>query len=122
MAQLYILTPLADGPFAGLGLVDRAVFGAIWDRYKVSCYTQVGTAGDCPYIDDDGNVYCFYKQADLARVVGVSDRTLRRSLAVLRERGLIVTCKTAYMGTCRYYVGRDARVWLQPQRAVSLIR
>lgn len=115
MGQLYLLIPLAEGPFEGLCLADRAVFGAIWDRYRVSCYTKVGTAGECEYMDSDGEVFCYFRQDELAYLVGVSERSLRRSLVTLRERGLIRTTKVGYKGTCRYYVGREARLWLRPK-------
>lgn len=117
MAQLYLLVPLADGPFKGLGLTERAVFGAIWDRYRVSCYTQLGTPGDCEYMDSNGEVFCYFRQDELAYIVGLSERSLRRALATLREAGLIRTRKVGYKGTCRYYVTYEAREWLRPQKS-----
>lgn len=115
-----MLVPLADGPFEGLGLTERAIFGAIWGRYRVSCYTQLGSAGDCPYMDDDGQVYCFWRQDDLAAVVGVSDRTLRRALDNLRSAGLIRTRKAGYGGACKYYVTYEARAWLKTKKQDNL--
>ena len=71
-------------------------------------------------MDDDGQVFCYFRQADLAALVGCSERTLRRALIALRDRGLIYTRKVTYAGACRYYVGRDARIWLRPAQAREL--
>lgn len=70
-------------------------------------------------MDSDGQVFCYFRQDDLAAVVGVSDRTLRRALDALRREGLIRTCKAGYGGACKYYVGREAREWLRPRRGIT---
>lgn len=116
MGQVYTLCPLPQGPFAALDPLARLCFGAIWDRYKVSCYNVTGSTGDSPWYDhDEDEVFCVFGQGELARLLGISERTVRRCLGDLKAAGLIWWRKAQYAGSCRYYVDYTARAYLRPQ-------
>ena len=116
MSRLYTLVPLPEGPFRGLDPVSRMVFGAIWDRYKLSSYNVTGTPGDSPWYDHQtGAVFCVFSHAELAEAVGISERTVRRSLDALRDAGLLIWRKATYKGACRYYVTEYVRAYLRKQ-------
>ena len=101
----YCLVPLPDGPFAGLDLMSRAVFGLIWDRYRLSGYNVTGQGDASPWYDWDADaVYCVYDQRDLAAAIGCTDRTVRRCLDDLRRAGCLWWRRATYMGASRYYV------------------
>ena len=115
MSQLYTLVPLAEGPFAGLDPVTRLVFGVIWDRYKVSWKNVSNSTADSRWCDYelDGQVFCLFSQAEIGRIVGVTDRTVRSCLEKLRAAGVIDYRKASFKGACRYYVTDDTRHYLQ---------
>lgn len=116
MAQLYSLTPLPQGPFAGLDPLARLCFGLIWDRYRVSSYNVTGCAGDSPWYDPaEDEIFCVFGQGELAALVGVSERTIRRCLADLKAADVIWWRKAQYRGSCRYYVEYTIRQYLRPQ-------
>ncbi|MGN1250304.1 MAG: hypothetical protein ACI4XW_09505 [Candidatus Spyradocola sp.] len=103
MAQKYLLVPLAEGPLSGLDLVARAVLGALYDRIKLSSYNTAG--GDARFYDPyEGSCFCIYAQQELADLVGVSERTIRRALDVLASDNLVHWRKASYRGACRYYI------------------
>lgn len=103
MARLYTLVPLPSGSFASLDLAARAVFGEIYDRLRLSSYNQIGGSMDW-YDEAEQAVFCLYAQAELAKAVGISERTVRRCLEDLRRAGIVRWKKVAYMGTCRYFI------------------
>ena len=109
MAKYYTLVPLPQGDFEKLSLVDRAVFGMIWERYKLSSYKLLG--GDDRWYDHDRDeLFCIFAHEELARLVGVSEKTIRRSLKVLRDEAHMISWeKAGFMGACRYYVSEEAR-------------
>lgn len=118
MSQVYTLVPLPDGPFAGLDPTTRLIFGLLWDRYKLSGYTLMGSDGECPYYDYDlDRLYCVWSHSDLARTAGVSERTVRRSLDTLRARDLITWRKARYSGACQYYIEPGVEYYLR--RSIS---
>ena len=104
MAKYYTLVPLPLGIFEGMALIDRAVFGLIWERYRLSCYKVAGGCED--WVDDeDGSVFCIFSHAEMAAQIGTSEKTIRRSLQVLRdEHCLIDWRKASFKGACRYYI------------------
>lgn len=103
MAQLYQLVPLPQGVFSGMDLVTRAVIGCIYDRIKLSMYNATG--GDERFYDEyAGEYYCVYSQAELAEIIGVSERTVRRSLDLLKADNLVHWRKFTYRGANRYYL------------------
>lgn len=105
MAQKYMLVPLAKGLFAGYDLCTRAVIGALYDRHKLSSYNHIGSTGGAAWYDErEQAVYCVYSQAELAEQIGVSERTVRRSLDRLKDDQLIWWRKAAYKGANRYYL------------------
>ena len=121
MAQLYQLIPLPQGYFEGLSLVDRAIFGLIYDRLKLSVNNHLSSIDGGAYLDDDSEVFCLYSQEDMAAVCGVSVRTVRRSVAVLVEKGLIRTRKVRYQDSNRYYIPYAIREALRPQQRGQIV-
>lgn len=79
----------------------RLVFGLIWDRCRLSAHNVLG--GDGRWVDDDGQVFCVYAQVELSEHSGLTDRTVRRCLDTLREKGLLYWEKTGFKGCNRYY-------------------
>ena len=113
MAKYYTLLPLPQGKFAEASLVDRAVFGLIWERWRLSNYKLLG--GDDSWYDPDiEEVYCVYAHEELGRQLGVSEKTIRRSLIALRDKWHMISwTKASFMGACRYYVAQDIREYME---------
>lgn len=109
MAQKYMLIPLPNGLFRGLDLCTRAILGALYDRLRLSNYNYIGSP-DHPhwYDDQEQRIYCVYTHAELAAQLGVSERTVRRCLDVLREEQFIWWRKATYKGANRYFM--DERI------------
>lgn len=104
MAKYYTLVPLPEGIFDGVPLIDRAVFGLIWERWRLSSYNVAGGKNEWidPLFED---VFCVYSHDELARQIGASEKTIRRALIDLRdEYGFITWRKASYKGSCRYFV------------------
>lgn len=101
MAKFYTLVPLPIGVFDEICPVDRIVWGCIYERWRLSSYNVTG--GDDRWCDDWG-VFCVYSHAELARDVGVTERTIRRSISTLRKKDLLDWRKAVYMGSSRYYI------------------
>ena len=114
MAQLYSLVPLPQGPFAGLDPVARLVFGLIYDRHKISRYNVLGTAGDSPWIDSAGEIFCIFTHDELAALTGCSERTIRRSLDALRDAHILRWEKARFRGCNHYYVEQRIIDYLKP--------
>lgn len=108
MAKYYSLVPLPEGIFEGMSLIDRAVFGLIWERYRLSSYKVTG--GDETWADEqDGSVFCIFSHDELARLIGASEKTIRRSLIALRDEHMLIDWrKASFKGACRYYIERGA--------------
>lgn len=105
MAQKYMLVPLAEGLFSGYDLVTRAVIGALYDRVRLSNYHLIGDVTGSKWFDPvEQKVYCVFTHAELAAQIGVSERTVRRSLATLEEDGLVWWRKAAYKAANRYFL------------------
>lgn len=105
MAQKYMLIPLAEGLFCGYDLVTRAVIGALYDRIRLSNYNLIGDAAGSKWFDPvEKKVYCVFTHAELAAQIGVSERTVRRSLATLEADGLVWWRKAAYKAANRYFL------------------
>lgn len=102
MSQLYTLVPRPVGLFEGIDPVSRMVFGVIWDRYRLSCY-NAATDPDAWYDENEAQYFCVFNQQELAEIVGVSERTVRRSLEALRDSGLMWWRKATYKGANRYF-------------------
>ena len=98
-----MLVPLPTGIFSDYDLTTRAVIGALYNRLRLSSYNLTG--GDETWYDDqEGRAYCVYTHDELARMIGVGERTIRRSLALLQADGLVWWRKATYKGANRYYV------------------
>jgi len=123
MARYYTLLPLPQGIFAedNLSLVDRAVFGMIYDRWRLSNYTAAGTAEyETPFYDEVmEDFYCIFAHDELARLVGVSEKTIRRSLETLRAKGYIYWAKRKYMGANRYFLHGQVKDYMASLRKDS---
>lgn len=106
MAKYYSLVPLPQGRFENLSLLDRAVFGLIYERWRLSEYNVLGTPGDSPWYDfDEDAVFCMFSHDELCRLIGTSEKTIRRSLIALRDQHHMISWKKAsFMGACRYYI------------------
>lgn len=102
----YTIVPLPEGPFEGLNLTARCCFGLIYDRWKLSANRT-----ESFWDEDRQAVYCLFRQEELARTLGVSERSIRRSLDELYAAGLISWKKADYQGPCRYYLDWDALVY-----------
>ena len=116
MAKYYTLLPLPQGRFEALSLIDRAVFGMIWERWRLSNYKVTGGCLDW-YDEAEEAIFCIFSHDELCRQIGVSEKTIRRSLNVLRDQHHMITWKKAsFMGACRYYIADDM------QREMSALR
>ena len=116
MPQVYLLVPLPEGPLAPFDLTTRAVLGAIYDRYKLSSYNFTG--GDDRWYDYDiDEIYCIWSQAELAQIVGVSLRSVQRSLALLRSAGVIWTRKPGMQSACNFYIHQSIRDYLSSRQS-----
>lgn len=105
MAQIYQLVPLPQGIFTGMDLVTRAVVGLLYDRIRLSNYNLIGDAsGQAWYDTVEERVYCIFSHAELAETIGVSERTVRRSLTLLNAANLVWWRKAAYKGANRYFL------------------
>lgn len=114
MAQKYMLVPLANGIFAEYDLVTRAVIGALYDRMKISEYNLLG--GDERYYDRiEQRVFCVYTHDELAAQIGVSEKTVRRSLERLKKDALIWWYKATYRGANRYFLSHGISDELRKQ-------
>lgn len=112
MAQLYQLVPLPQGPFANLSLLERALYGLLYDRCKMSVNNMLNGNGRF-YDEHLEEVYCVYNQNDLAKTLGVSVRTVRRATASLVDNKLISVTKSRFQDCNRYYLPYYIRQWLQ---------
>ena len=105
MAQKYMLIPLPQGIFKGYDLTTRAVIGAIHDRIRLSNYNLIGDpSGSKWYDQQEERVFCVFTHAELAELLGVSERTVRRSLDQLKDDQLIWWRKATYKGANRYFL------------------
>lgn len=105
MAQRYMLIPLPEGLFRGYDLTTRAVIGALYDRIRLSNYNLIGDPCGCKFYDQqEERVYCVFTHDELGRQLGVSEKTVRRSLKLLEEDGLIWWRKATYKGANRYFL------------------
>lgn len=103
MAQKYMLVPLPNGIFKDYDLITRAVIGALYDRLKISNYNLMG--GNEHYYDrTEEQVFCIYTHAELAAQLGVSEKTVRRSLQRLKDDNLVWWYKATYKGANRYFL------------------
>ena len=114
--QLYQLIPLPQGIFADLSLLERATFGLLYDRMKLSVNNHLNSDGSAFYDEQEEMVYCIYSQRALSEMLGVSVRTVRRALAVLIEKRLIISKKTRFQDANRYYIPFYIRQELKPQQ------
>lgn len=115
MAQLYQLVPLPQGIFADLSLLERATFGLLYDRMKLSVNNHLNSDGSAFYDEQEEMVYCIYTQQALSETLGVSVRTVRRALAVLVDKKFVISKKTRFQDANRYYIPFYIREELKPQ-------
>ena len=112
------LIPSAEGPFSGLDAMARYCFGLLYDRFKLSrksvdVYSsekflgarlvKLADLNPRKFAGDDRlkktyDVYCVFKQKDLAAAMGCTERTVRRCIDTLRESGVIAPDSTARIG------------------------
>lgn len=115
MAQKYQLVPLPQGIFSGMDLVTRAVVGLLYDRMRLSNYNLIGDAsGQAWYDSVEERVYCVFSHAELAEMIGVSERTIRRSLTMLNADHLVWWRKASYKGANRYFLHDGIMEALRP--------
>ena len=114
MAQRFLLVPLEQEYLTGLDLVARAVLGAVFDRLKLSNYRVLG--GDNSWYDERHEaVFCVFTQSELAEIIGVSERSIQRSLKLLREQGLLFSYKPNYQSACRFFLHERIYTYLKGQ-------
>lgn len=100
-----MLIPLPEGLFRGYDLTTRAVIGALYDRIRLSNYNLIGDPHGCKFYDQqEERVFCVFTHDELGRQLGVSEKTVRRSLKLLEEDGLIWWRKATYKGANRYFL------------------
>lgn len=123
MARYYTLLPLPLGVFAEdeLTLIDRAVFGMIYDRWKLSNYTATGSASyETPYYDEQlQDYYCIFSHDELSRQVGVNEKTIRRSLDKLRTLDYVYWTKRKFKGANCYFITRRMKEYMSLQRQLN---
>lgn len=115
MAKYYTLLPLPQGIFENLSLIDRAVFGLIWERWKLSSYKLTGGCDDW-YDAEEEAIFCIWSHDELSRQIGASEKTIRRSLIALRDAQMISWKKASFKGACQYYIDPDV------QRYMSMLK
>ena len=116
MAQKYMLVPLAEGIFKDYDLITRAVIGALYDRIRLSNYNLIGDPTGTKWYDpQEQRVYCVFSHAELAEQIGVGERTVRRSLKLLHDDGLIWWRKAAYKAANRYFLDESITAALRKQ-------
>ena len=109
MTKYYSLVPLPQGIFEKLSLVDRAVFGLIWERWRLSNYKVTGGCLDW-YDDDEESIFCIFSHDEMSRQIGVSEKTIRRSLKLLRDDFQMINWKKAgFMGACKYFIDESVQ-------------
>lgn len=105
MAQKYMLVPLPEGLFKNYDLTTRAVIGALYDRIRLSNYNLIGDPAGCKWYDpQEERVFCVFSHDELGRQLGVSEKTVRRSLKLLHDDGLVWWRKAAYKAANRYFL------------------
>ena len=112
MAKLYTLVPRSVGPFEGVDLMARCVFGLIYDRWQLSDRSEETRKR---YSDKDG-VYCFFDREEMAKELGVTLPTVRRAVTTLVDKKLLVIKRS---GTCtpwRYYISWKLARVLDPRK------
>lgn len=103
-----------------MSLIDRAVFGMIYDRWRLSNYHAAGSDGDPQWYDSGvDDYYCVFAHDELARLIGVSEKTIRRSLTELHNLGFIYWRKREYMGANRYFISRQMQEYMSTLRQNS---
>lgn len=105
MAQKYMLIPLPQGIFRNYDLTTRAVIGALYDRIRLSNYNLIGDPEGRKFYDEqEERVFCVFTHDELGRQLGVSEKTVRRSLKLLHDDGLVWWRKAAYKAANRYFL------------------
>ena len=68
------------------------------------------------YYDFDRNsVFCVFSQDELSSLLGVSLRTVQRSLAILRADDVLFSWRVGLQGANRYSLAHDILSYLRPQ-------
>lgn len=116
MAQKYMLVPLPCGIFKEYDLVTRAVVGALYDRHKISEYSLMG--GDERFYDyKEQRTFCVFSHDELVQQIGVSEKTIRRSLDRLKKDNMIWWYKAKYGGANRYFLNHGITDALRKQES-----
>lgn len=119
-----LMVPRAEGPFERIDALARMAFGLIWDRWQLSVITSRKQGGFALVLPEDIReryngrpvaTYCVYTQADLAREMGVTERTARRCVADLRVAGLVDVHRRAALGASCYTIPRAVVEYLPHQ-------
>ena len=133
------MIPSAEGPFSGLDAMARYCFGLLYDRFKLSeksvdeyrsekflgarvrrlCDLNPRRFPNDTRTMVTHEVYCVYKQKDLAAEMGCTERTIRRCLDTLREAGLIETERAVFNGANRFYIPSQIQAYFSTDEAVA---
>lgn len=133
------MIPSAEGPFSGLDAMARYCFGLLYDRFKLSeksvdeyrsekflgarvrrlCDLNPRRFPNDTRTMVTHEVYCVYKQKDLAAEMGCTERTIRRCLDTLREAGLIETERAGFNGANRFYIPSQIQAYFSTDEAVA---
>jgi DnaD/phage-associated family protein len=82
--------------YKSLSVTAKVAYGMIKDRMELS--KKHG------WVDKDGRVYVFFKQAQLAEFLGVTERTIKSIFAELKLAGLLETQKQGMCKPAKVYL------------------
>lgn len=135
MAKKYTIIPTEAGPFVGLDLATRAIFGLIWDRWQLSKKTneetgtgysqrvemtlneiRAGKPWRTSAIDGEMKVnvyaiYCVFRQSELVAATGLCERTIRRCIRDLEAAKVLKVERAGIKGANRYFIQNHIEVY-----------
>lgn len=121
LANTY-LVPAPVGMLQGLSLTDRAILGLIYGRYKLSMANTDPPAGKTQWLDDHGDVYCYYAYDDIAANIGCSRRTVINSIKHLKDAGILSIYKGDWQGNSRIVINVHAYGYLETLERIDRSR
>lgn len=102
-------TLLSEGEYTELDPVAVVLYGLLADRQGLSVKNG--------WRDEEGRAYIFFPREDLAKILRVSERTIRSKMTLLKKAGLIRETRQGAQKANRIYVnmpftsmtGKDCR-------------
>lgn len=106
-----------DPEFKDLSSDELIVYAVLRDRMNLSFITS---SVDEAYEDEYG-LYIYYKQKDLAELLGKSERTIRRIIADLKRHGLIMMFQDNIKSPSKIYLANIDAGQNWPTQAKSVL-